>query len=185
MKNPIATITMKKGNHITVELFPKEAPNTVNSFICLANKGSFNNREIKRVVPEFVIQPTFTSFDKDPECDFLIDGEFRENGYENNLKVTKWTVAMGGDGKSLASGSCFFITIGNCEEKLDGKYAGFGRVINGFEEVERIAAVETKPVDIGVSGVIVNEPVTPEIIEKVSVDTFGINYELPIKLEQK
>lgn len=185
MKNPIATILMKSGNKITIELFPKEAPNTVNSFIYLAKKGSFNNREIKRIVPDFVIQPTFTAFDKDPDCDFLIDGEFRENGHDNNLKVSKWTVAMGGDGKSVASGSCFFITVGNCEEKLDGKYAGFGKVIDGFEEVERLEGIETKSVDIGVSGVIVNEPITPEIIEEVNVDTFGITYDEPIKLEQK
>lgn len=185
MQNPIATIIMESGRKIVIELFPKEAPNTVNSFIYLANKGEFDNREIKRIVPEFVIQPTYNSFDKDPQCDFLIDGEFRENGYDNNLKITKWTVAMGGDGKNTASGSCFFITIGNCEERLDGKYASFGRVIDGFEEVERISKVQTKSIDIGISGVIVNEPINPEKMVKVSVDTFGNTYNKPIKLESK
>lgn len=181
--NPIATIEMEKGGKIVIELYPEEAPNTVNSFIYLANRGKFDNRSIKRIVKDFVLQPSYTSFE-DEECDFSLDGEFRENGFDNKIKLSKWSVAMGGDGKTEASGSCFFITVGDCESKLDGKYAGFGRVIGGFEEVERILNVETKSVDVGVPGVVVNEPVEPEVMKKVLVETFGVTYEEPKKLNK-
>lgn len=181
MKNPIAIMTMANGNKITIELYPKEAPNTVNSFIYLAGKGLFNNREIKRIVPNFVIQPTYDSFNRDPECNIAINGEFRVNGIENNLKIEKGVVALGGDGEKLAGVSCFFITLSDeAGAKLDGKFAGFGRVIDGYEEVERIASVKTKAVNIGTEGVIVNEPIVPEIIKSVKIETFGVTYADPI-----
>ena len=158
-----------------------KAPNTVNCFIYLADKGLFDNREIKRIVPNFVIQPTYDSFDRDPQCNIAINGEFRANGIENNLKIEKGVVALGGDGEKLAGGSCFFITLSDeAGEKLDGKFAGFGRIINGYEEVERIASVETKAVNIGTEGVIVNEPIVPEIIKNIKIETFGVTYSEPI-----
>lgn len=180
-KNPIATITMKSDNKIVIELIPKEAPNAVNCFIDLAKRGLFDNREIKRIVPDFVLQPTYDSFERDSECNVALNGEFKENGFENNLKIEKGVVALGGDGAKISGGSCFFITLSDeAGKRLDGKYTGFGRVIEGYEEVERIVSVETKSIDIGISGVVINEPVVPEIIEKIEVDTFGITYNKPI-----
>ncbi|WP_346944387.1 peptidylprolyl isomerase [Clostridium sp.] len=181
MKNPIAIMTMKNGNKIVIELMPKEAPNAVNCFIDLAQKGLFDNREIKRIAPNFVLQPTYDSFGRDPKCNVALNGEFRENGINNNLKIEKGVVALGGDGEKMAAGSCFFITLSDeAGKKLDGKYTGFGKIVEGFEEVQRIVSVETKSVDIGVEGVVVNEPIIPEIIERISIETFGEKYDEPI-----
>ena len=180
-RNPIATMIMKSGNKIVIELIPKEAPNAVNCFIDLAERGLFNKREIKRIAPDFVLQPTYDSFERNPECNVALNGEFKVNGFENNLKIEKGVVALGGDGLKMSGGSCFFITLSDeAGKKLDGKYTGFGRVIEGYEEVERIVSVETKSIDIGVKGVVINEPVIPEIIEKIEVETFGITYSKPV-----
>ncbi|MEG1965764.1 MAG: peptidylprolyl isomerase, partial [Oscillospiraceae bacterium] len=62
MKNPIATLKMKNGKEITIELYPQFSPNAVNSFINLANKGTFDNKDVKRIVPGFVLQPTYDEF---------------------------------------------------------------------------------------------------------------------------
>lgn len=181
MKNPIATMTMKNGNKIIMELFPKEAPNTVNCFIFLAKNGLFDDREIKRIAPNFVLQPTYDSFGKDPRCNVAIDGEFKANGFSNNLKIEKWVVALGGDGEKMSGGSCFFITLSDeAGKKLDGKFAGFGRVVEGFKEIERIISVKTRSVDVGIEGVIVNEPLISEIISSVEIDTFGVDYDEPV-----
>ncbi len=181
MKNPIATMKMQSGNKIIMELMPNEAPNAVNCFIYLAQKGLFNNREIKRIAPDFVLQPTYDSFGRDPQTNVALNGEFRENGIENNLKIEKGTVALGGDGVKMSAGSCFFITLSDeAGKRLDGKFTGFGRVIHGYEEVERIVSVETKPIDVGIEGIIVNEPIVPEIIETIHVETFGVKYDEPI-----
>ncbi len=179
--NPIATIHMASGKAIQIEIFPNEAPNTASSFIWLAQQGAFDNRPIKRIVPEFVIQPSFNSFEKDDLCDFMIEGEFRANGFENHLPLSKYTVAMGGDGETLASGSCFFIVVGEVMDRLDGKYPGFGKIIDGFEEVDRLVAVPLKAVETDLPGVVVNEPEQPEIIEKITVETFGQVFSEPVK----
>ncbi|MCK8061483.1 MULTISPECIES: peptidylprolyl isomerase [unclassified Fusibacter] len=183
MIHQIATIIMASGAEIKIELYPEAAPNTATSFMYLASTGAYKNRTIKRVVPGFVLQPSYTSFDKDPSCDFLIDNESRVNGYDNNLTLSKYAVAMGGDGESLASGSCFYIVVGDAMEKLDGKYPGFGRVISGFEEIERIMQVDTTPVTVDVPGVVVNEPTRPEIIKDITLETFGLPIGEPVKTE--
>ncbi len=181
MKNPIATMLMRNGKKVIIELFPNEAPNTINCFIDLANKGVYDNREIKRIVPGFVLQPTYDSFDRDPVANVAVNGEFRENGFSNNLKLEKGVVAIGGDGKTMAGPSCFYFVLSDeAGKKLDGKFPGIGRVIEGYEEIERIENIETKSVDIGVPGVVVNEPVVPEIIESITIETFGVTYDAPI-----
>ena len=180
--NPIATILMASGNEIKIELFPQVAPNTVNSFIHLSQKGCFDQRRIERIVKDFVIQPSYTSFNNDPECNYLIEGEFQVNGFDNSLELDKYTVAMGGDGERFASGSCFFIVVGENIERLKGKYPGFGRVISGFEEIERLLEVEVIPVKADIPGVVINEPKDPEIMIKVTVETFGCEFEPPVKV---
>lgn len=181
MKNPIATLHMSSGHKIKIEIYPNEAPNTAKSFIWLAEQGAFDHRPIKRIVPDFVIQPSFNAFEKDERCDFMIEGEFRANGFNNQLPLTKYAIAMGGDGETLASGSCFFIVVGEAMDRLDGKYAGFAKVVEGFEEVDRLAGVKLKAVATDLPGVVVNEPENPEIIEKITVETFGQTFEAPVK----
>lgn len=181
MKHPLAVITLATGEEIHLEIFPEKAPNTASSFIWLANQGAYDNRRINRIVPGFVIQPSYTGFDKDPLCDYMISGEFKANGYENDLTLAPYTVAMGGDGVSLASGSCFFIVMGEHLEKLDGKYPGFARVVKGIEVLKRLESVEMEAVETDLPGVSIHQPVHPETMLKVRVETFGQAFEAPLK----
>ena len=178
MKNPIATIDMSSGNKIVIELFPENAPNTVNSFIWVAKSGYYDNQEIIRVVPGFVVQSSYRNFDN-PALKFLIEGEFLSNGFEKGLNNVPMCVAMGGDGKSKASCCGFYFTL-EYHKRLDGNYPVFGKVIEGWDEVRRIENAETVPVDSGKEGVIINRPVVPEIMVKITVETFGVDYPAPV-----
>ena len=181
MKNPIATIEMSSGNKIVIELFPENAPNTVHSFIWVAKNGYYDNQEIIRVVPGFVVQSSYRNFDN-PKLNYSIDGEFTSNNFEKGLNNVPGCVAMGGDGKKVASCCGFYFTL-EYHERLDGNYPVFGKVIEGWDEVKRIEHVKTVPVDIDIPNVVVNKPVEPEIMVKVTVETFGITYPEPVLLE--
>ena len=123
MKLPVAKIVMSSGNEICMELYPEIAPNTVNSFVHCATNGYYNNQMIRRVVPGFVIQPSYNEFENNPDCMFEIEGEYAMNGFDNPISFEKYVVAMGTEGGTSASGSCFFIVVGDGnEEKLNGKY---------------------------------------------------------------
>ena len=180
MTNPIATIEMSSGNKIVIELFPENAPNTVNSFIWAAKNGYYDNQPIKRVVPGFVVQSSYTNFDN-PALNHTIEGEFASNGFEKGLPNTPGCVAMGGDGEKYASCCGFYFTL-EYHERLDGTYPVFGKVIEGWDEVRRIENVKTVPVDIGIPRVTVNEPIEPEVMVKVTVETFGVSYPDPVLL---
>ena len=105
-RNPIAIIVTRFGE-IKIVLYPKEAPNTVNCFISLAKKGLFDHRKIRRIAPGFVLQSSYSDFE-DERCAISLDGEYRNNGFPNDIPFERGTVAMGGEG-NVASGSCFFI----------------------------------------------------------------------------
>jgi peptidyl-prolyl cis-trans isomerase B (cyclophilin B) len=181
-RHPIATIEMSSGAKIVMELFPENAPNTCNSFIDLVRRGLYDNREIRRVVPDFVIQPSYSSFEE-PEMDYSIAGEFTAAGFEGGITNDYGCVAMGGDGKT-ASGSCFYFTM--CYDKrLDGRFPVFGKVIEGMDELKRIESVALKPVQSDTPDVRINVPVEPEIMKKVSVETFGVEYPPPVKLPKE
>ncbi len=179
MKHPIAKIHTAKGC-ITVELYHEYAPNTVNSFIWAAKEQMYENRLIKRVVPGFVLQPSYCFFD-DKRCDFMLAGEFEENGIKNDMKFEKGTVAMAGNGSSEAHGCEFFITLSDeAGERLQGKYAAFGKVIDGYDEVSRIENVELREVNPdGMGKAKVKQPVVDEFMTHVEVETFGEEYPKP------
>lgn len=179
MKHPIAKMYTSKGV-ITIELYPEYAPNTVNSFIWAASEKMYKDRLIKRVVPGFVLQPSYCFFD-DKRCDYMIDGEFASNSIDNPMKMEKWTVAMAGDGDKEAHGCEFFITLSDeAGEKLQGRFAAFGRVIDGFDEVTRLESVPTNPVHPqGVSAVI-NQPAEDEFMLDITVETYGVEYPQPV-----
>ena len=178
MKHPVAKMYTGKGV-ITIELYPEYAPNTVNSFIWRAKEKMYDNRLIKRVVPGFVLQPSYCFFD-DKRCDYMIQGEFDSNGFSNPVKMEKWTVAMAGDGDKLAHGCEFFITLSDeAGEKLQGKFAAFGKVIGGFEEVERLEnlpLVQVFPEGVGAK---IMQPVEDEFMLKMEVETYGAEYPAP------
>ena len=178
MKNPIAKMYTGKGV-VTMELYPQYAPNTVNSFIWSAQQKFYKNRHIKRVVKDFVLQPSYNHFE-DENCDFMLEGEFSANGFDNSLRFEKYIVAMAGDGEKESHGCEFFITLSDAAaEKLQGRFTPFGRVIDGFSEVDRLADVPVKDVSVeGVSAVI-KQPVNDEYMLNIEVETFGESYPQP------
>lgn len=177
MKNPIATIDTGKGE-IQIKLYPDKAPNTVRSFIYCAKKGFYDGLQITRIVPDFVIQPQFRT--QKEGADFSISGEYRENGFENSVPFRTGTVAMGA-WAGLVSGSSFYIVLNDeTGKKLDGRYPAFGQVIGGMDEIRRLEHLPLKPMPEPTRpGIAVFEPIEPEYIEKVTVETWGQKYEGP------
>lgn len=170
--NPIVTMVFKDFGTVEIELYPEIAPNTVKSFIELIEKGFYDGLTIHRVSPGFVLQGG------DPEGTgrggpgYSIPGEFSNNGYTNNLKHTLGVLSMARSQKYDSAGSQFFIMLGSAPY-LDGDYAGFGKVIEGLDVVLEIGSVDTKG----------ETPTKKIIIEKVTVDTKGVEYGSPKKIK--
>ena len=178
MKNPTAKIYTTKGI-VTVELFPDKAPNSVHSFIWCAQQGFYNNRTIRRIEPDFVIEPSYSHFD-DPACDFMLDGEFDTNGKPNTVKLEKGALALSGDGKTESHGCEFFFVMSDkAGQRLQGDYPGFGRVTDGWDVVESLTQTKLKEVFIEDMNFYVHEAVEPEMIEKIEVETYGTEYPKP------
>ncbi len=165
---PLATMTMDNGAKIIFELYPEHAPLACESFIRLANQGKYDNRPIERIVPDFVIQPSYNYFD-DPEMNFDIDGEFSAAGYTNGLSNDKFSVALAGDGKKISSGSEFFFTL-KYDPRLDGRFTTFGKVISGWDEIERLANLPLISVPCDVPDVIINKPSVEQVIKSIRVE---------------
>ncbi|MBR6840470.1 MAG: peptidylprolyl isomerase [Oscillospiraceae bacterium] len=171
MSNPIVTIEMENGDVIKAELYPEIAPNTVNNFISLINKGFYNGVIFHRVIPGFMIQGG------DPKGvgvggpGYSIKGEFTANGFKNELKHTRGVLSMARTTAPNSAGSQFFI-MHEDSPHLDGQYAAFGKVIEGIEAVDAICAVRTDYND---------KPRTPQVMKSVTVETFGVEYPEPVK----
>ena len=123
---------------IVIELYPDIAPNTVANFISLTKSNFYDNNTMHRLVPGFVLQggdPTGTGTGGPG---YTIKGEFSANDFENNLKHEKGIVSMARTSVSNdTAGSQFFIMLGTASY-LDGQYAAFGKVIDGWSNIENI-----------------------------------------------
>ena len=171
MSNPIVTFEMENGKTIKAELYPEIAPNTVNNFLSLVNKGYYDGLTFHRVIPGFMIQGGgFTADGQHKETD-SIKGEFAVNGFENNLKHTEGVLSMARSMMPDSAGSQFFIMHKNAPH-LDGQYAAFGKVIEGMDVVNEIAECDTDYSD---------KPLDPQIMAKVTAETFGVDYPEPEK----
>ncbi|HAG68725.1 MAG TPA: peptidylprolyl isomerase [Lachnospiraceae bacterium] len=171
-QNPVVTITMENGDVIKAELYPEIAPQSVNNFISLINKGFYDGLIFHRVISGFMIQGG------DPEGTgmggpgYSIKGEFSHNGFKNELKHDKGVLSMARSMMPDSAGSQFFI-MHRKSPHLDGEYAAFGRVTEGIENVDRIAETETDRSD---------RPIKPQVMKSVTVETFGVSYPEPEKL---
>ncbi|RUT30578.1 peptidylprolyl isomerase [Paenibacillus zeisoli] len=172
-KNPVVTIEMDSGKTIKVELYPKVAPNTVNNFISLVKKGFYDGTIFHRVIPGFMIQGG------DPEGTgaggpgYNIKGEFTQNNFQNDLKHTRGVISMARTQMPDTAGSQFFIMAADYPS-LDGLYASFGKVTEGMEVVDEIV---NQPRDAN------DAPNTKQVMKKVTVDTFGVDYKEPETLK--
>ncbi len=125
-QNPIVTFTMANGDVIKAELYPEIAPVSVNNFISLINKNFYDGLIFHRVIKGFMIQGG------DPEGTgmggpgYSIKGEFRQNGFENNLKHTEGVLSMARSMHPDSAGSQFFI-MHKVSPHLDGAYAALDR----------------------------------------------------------
>ena len=173
MSNPIVTITMEDGRVMTGELYPEKAPNTVNNFISLINKGFYNGIIFHRVIPGFMIQGGDPMGEGFGGPGYSIKGEFKMNGFINNLKHTRGVLSMARSMAPNSAGSQFFIMHENAPH-LDGQYASFGRVTEGMEVVDRIARTPRNMMN--------DKPRKEQKMKTVTVDTFGVVYPEPEKV---
>jgi len=171
-KNPIVTITMEDGSQIKVELYPDVAPNTVNNFISLVKKGYYNGLIFHRVIKGFMIQGGCPQGIGTGGPGYSIEGEFSMNGFKNDLKHDKGVISMARAANPNSAGSQFFI-MHKPSPHLDGQYAAFGKVIEGFEEVDKIANVSTNHMD---------KPIEDQRMKEVTVELFNEEYKEPQKI---
>lgn len=140
-ENPVVAMYIEDYGTIVMELYPEIAPNTVNNFISLVKSGFYDNNTFHRLVPGFVLQGGDPNGMGTGGPGYTIKGEFSKNGFENDLKHTKWVVSMARSQDYDSAGSQFFIVLGDAEN-LDGEYAAFGKVIDGKENINRIVKNE-------------------------------------------
>lgn len=173
MKNPIATITMEDGRVMTAELYPEKAPNTVNNFISLANKGFYDGLIFHRVIPGFMIQGGCPDGTGMGGPGYEIRGEFSGNGFgQNDLKHTTGVLSMARAMHPDSAGSQFFIMVAPAPH-LDGQYAAFGQVTDGADIAIDISRVQRNMMN--------DKPKTPVVIQSIRVDTQGVEYPEPDK----
>ena len=213
-KNPIATIEVENYGTIKLELYPDQAPSTVANFVKLANNGFYNGLTFHRVIPGFMIQggdkngdgtgtPTIGDLEGTENTkQYTIKGEMIANGFtKNKIKLQEGVIAMArSDYSSISStlledgynsgGSQFFI-MHKTNNNLNGLYAGFGKVIEGMDVVDKIANTEVTynsttlaegaetPKEENVVELTADTPINKPVIKTITVETYGIDYGMP------
>ena len=203
IKNPIATMEVENFGTIKIELYPDKAPQTVENFIALANRGFYDGLTFHRIVKDFMIQggdPEGTGEgsaklsdlkDGGEDKEYSIKGEFIANGVDNDLKFDEGVIGMARNDytsyssslteESYNSGSSQFFIMTKANSSLNGYYTAFGKVIEGMDIVHNIENVEVKVADDSeeTGNTEQSTPVNPVKITSIRVDTQGVNYDLP------
>lgn len=171
MSNPIVTITMGDGRVMTGELYPDKAPNTVNNFISLANKGFYDGLTFHRVIPGFMIQGGCPNGNGMGGPGYEINGEFAANGFkQNDLLHTTGVLSMARTMAPNSAGSQFFIMVAPAPH-LDGQYAAFGQITGGADIAIDISRVPRSMMN--------DKPKKDVVIASIRVDTQGVEYPAP------
>lgn len=172
MQNPIVTFEMENGKTFKAELYPEKAPNTVNNFISLINKGFYNGLTFHRVIAGFMIQGGDPRGMGTGGPGYTIPGEFFSNGFSSNdISHERGVLSMARSTHPDSAGSQFFVMHADADY-LDGQYAAFGKVTEGMETVDAIAVVKTDWHD---------KPIETQRMKLVTVETFGTKYPAPKK----
>lgn len=156
--NPRVLITMEDGKTMELELFPECAPITVGNMLDLINEHFYDGLIFHRVIKGFMVQggdPTGTGMGGSED---KIKGEFRSNGVKNDLAHTKGVISMARTNDPNSASSQFFICH-NDTPHLDGMYAGFGVLVDGFDTLDAIASQKTDMSD---------RPHTPQVIKTIT-----------------
>ena len=173
MSNPIVTFEMENGKIFKAELYPDKAPNTVNNFLSLVQKGYYNGLIFHRVIAGFMIQGGDPNGTGTGGPGYHIAGEFSANGFiQNDIKHVRGVLSMARAGHPDSAGSQFFVMHDDADY-LDGQYAAFGKVIEGMETVDAIAETKTDWSD---------RPYEEQKMKKVTAETFGVSYAEPVKV---
>jgi peptidyl-prolyl cis-trans isomerase B (cyclophilin B) len=168
--NPEVTIHLSNGNSMRFELFVQEAPNTVANFVELAKSGYYDGMSFFRVVPGVLVQSGDPRNNGTGHAGHVIQGEFSENGIENNVAHTRGTISMARQSEYDTASSQFFIMQGNYPE-FNGQYAAFGRATDA-DSLAALDAIASTPVDSN------HYPVGPvPKIKSIDVETHGYKYE--------
>ena len=168
--NPVVALQIKDYGTVVIELYPEIAPNTVNNFISLIQKGFYDGTIFHRVIPGFMIQggdPTGTGMGGPG---YSIEGEFTSNGFKNDLKHTRGVLSMARAMDPNSAGSQFFIMHMDAPH-LDKQYAAFGKVTEGMDVVDAIARTPRSMFN--------DKPTHEQKMKTVTVETFGVEYPEP------
>ena len=175
--NPVATITMRDGKRIRLELYPEYAPNTVANFVKLANDGFYDGQEFFRIVSGVFIQGGDPNNNGTGDPGYAIKGEFEANGFKNDLSHVRGTISMARPSGYDTAGSQFFIMQGSYPE-YDGKYAAFGRAADD-QTLSVLDAIAAQPTDSTYL------PLTRQVIRSIHVETYGEEYGEPEKVKEE
>jgi peptidyl-prolyl cis-trans isomerase B (cyclophilin B) len=163
MSNPKIRIKVEGFGEMCAELYPDVAPITVENFMNLVRSKFFDGLISHRVIPGFMIQGGGYTPDFEQKETKSIKGEFRANGFKNDLKHEKGVLSMARTSAPNSASSQFFIMHARAPH-LDGQYAGFGKVVEGIDVVDKIANVQT-----GSRGWYDDVPKVPVVMEKVEI----------------
>ena len=158
-KNYIAKIEVKDYGTITLKLDGKIAPITVQNFVDLAESGFYDGLTFHRIIKGFMIQGGCPIGNGTGGPGYTIHGEFASNGFKNDLKHTRGVLSMARAMDPNSAGSQFFIMHQDAPH-LDGEYAAFGKVIEGMENVDKIAKTPTTFND---------RPRNPQVIDTITL----------------
>ena len=201
-QNPIVTMEVKDLGTIKLELYPDKAPNTVANFIKLANNGFYDGLTYHRIVKDFMVQggdkegtgsgsPTLGDLKGEGNDEkYSIKGEFVQNGFnKNDIRFEKGVIAMArSDYSSMgmteegynSAGSQFFIMTKD-NANLNGQYAAFGKVIEGWDVLDKLNETEVQPAEN--EGSEASTPVNAPVITSIRVETNGVDYGEPETLK--
>ena len=141
-ENPMVEIEMENGGIMRLELYPDIAPITVENFLDLVNDGFYDGLIFHRVINNFMIQggdPTGTGMGGSENT---IKGEFAQNGVKNDLSHTRGVISMARS-QSYDSASSQFFIVHQDSTYLDGSYAAFGKMVDGYDVLDEIATTPT------------------------------------------
>ena len=181
--NPRMTLCMANGSRVVVELLPEAAPNAVSSLIFAVSRGWMDGHAIQRIVPGNWVDLSYTAFGRE-EARYLIPNEFDLHPELEPLDVRPGCVCMGGYGPAGLASCEIFFPLRDCPEHR-GIYPVVGQVIEGMAEIRRLEKVPTRQVVLPFADIEINEPLEPQVIEKVELALFGAAYPPPVRMARQ
>lgn len=188
--NPVVTMEIADYGTVTMELYPDQAPNTVANFVKLVNEGYYNGLTFHRAIADTLVQGGDKEGTGSGSESFAIPGEFLANGFNNTLRHEEGVLSMArADYSALSSslaqegynsGSSQFFILTKTIRNFDGIYCAFGKVTEGLDIIKKITNLETTKDEEGNA---TETPVNPPVITNMTVNTFGVNYGEPVRVE--